>query len=315
MTRKVKYYLSALVTLAILLLPVASNAQVDITLKNSFIEQYKDRATITATYTVDKAHKKPNPAAKDGDLHVAGRAPEIELATVAEIMNAASASQKAAVDLIHKVEGTGKSVKMTGAWRIWCEHGGHSDQVQGEKLEPFTTTNPEHVFEIHPITQINDKVILTSLIPIKGFDPKDAHEAFVKYESIPCKIIPGPDTTKIVTSMAGYNYVEFTMGIIDENQKEIEDGRLVFASVKDLDGELLIHKRRMVFVKDSPPEKAVRNLKKGDSLQVLGLPRVDLSMVSWRTAHSQEKPEVLTWNLPYEIIVVGVEKVIKNDQR
>jgi len=36
--------------------------QTTITLKNSFIEKYKNKATISATYTIDKAHAKPNPA-------------------------------------------------------------------------------------------------------------------------------------------------------------------------------------------------------------------------------------------------------------
>jgi hypothetical protein len=91
-----------------------------ITLKNDFIQMYKSRVAIEATYTVDKAHKHSNPAKKDGDMHVAGRAPEIELATVAEIMNAAS--QHDAVDRIHAVEGTDETVKITaGAW--WATTG------------------------------------------------------------------------------------------------------------------------------------------------------------------------------------------------
>jgi len=39
---------------------------------------------------------------------------------------------------------------------------------------------------------------------------------------------------------------------------------------------------------------------------VLGIPRVDLALVSWRARNAPKRPEVLTWNLPYEIIVVGV---------
>jgi hypothetical protein len=70
--------------------PGLACAQITITLKNSFIEQYKDKVTISASFTVDKAHKKPNAPSKDGDMHVAGRADEIGLPTVAEIMNAAS---------------------------------------------------------------------------------------------------------------------------------------------------------------------------------------------------------------------------------
>src|SRR5215831_8856187 len=53
-------------------------------LNRTFIEQHKNKLTINVMYFVDAAHKKPNPPAKDGDLHAAGRATEIGLATVAE---------------------------------------------------------------------------------------------------------------------------------------------------------------------------------------------------------------------------------------
>src|SRR5215470_10531944 len=90
-------------------------------LKKAFVAKFKDRATIDATFFVDHAHKKPNPGAKDGDMHVAGRAPnEIGLPMVAEVMNAKD--EKKAVDSIHAVEGTGKSVEISGAWRLWFEH-------------------------------------------------------------------------------------------------------------------------------------------------------------------------------------------------
>ena len=35
-------------------------------------------------------------------------------------------------------------------------------------------------------------------------------------------------------------------------------------------------------------------------------PRFDLALVSWRARNAQTRPEVLTWNLPYEMIVVGL---------
>jgi hypothetical protein len=81
---------------------------------------------------------------------------------------------------------------------------------------------------------------------------------------------------------------------------------MVFASVHDLDGNLLVRNRRMVFVKDSEPEKRVKSLKKGDALHVLGVPRINLALLSWRINNFKKNPGVLNWNLPYEIIVVGV---------
>jgi hypothetical protein len=105
--------------------------------------------------------------------------------------------------------------------------------------------------------------------------------------------------------MGGYNYVEFIMEINEAATHDVEDGRMVMASVYSLDGDLLVSNRRMVFAKDTGPEQKVKGLKKGDRLHVLGIPRVDLSLVSWRTSHTADRPDVLRWNLPYEMIVVA----------
>ena len=291
--------------LALLLFPLAANAQIEITLKNSFIEKFKNRVTVDTTFTVDKAHKKPNTAKKDGDLHIAGRAPEVGLAIVAEIMNAKD--EDASVDLIHRVEGKDQSIKMSGAWRLWCEHGGESQQIQGESLDRFTTTNPDHVFEIHPITSLEGQSITESLKPIKGFATKDAETAFMSYENKKSQIVFNgkKKTTTIITSMGGFNYVEFKIEVTGE-PFTVTDGTMVFATVLDLDDEVLVQKRRMVFVKGSEPEKEVKKLHKGDILHVLGVPRIDLALVSFRTAHAKTKPGILSWNLPYEMLIVGV---------
>jgi len=292
-----------LTTLFLLLACVAARADITIVLQDGFIQQYQRRVTIDTQYTVDKAHARPNSPSKDGDMHIAGRAEEVKLPIVAEIMNAAD--DDAAVQTIHQVEGTGNSIGLSGAWRLWCEHGGDSQQIQGAPLNPITTTNPDHVFEIHPITKLQDRPLLSTLKPIEGFQTKDAQEAFTKYEGIRCRIIPGDDTTTLVTTMAGYNYVEFVMELLAAPEP-VEDGVLVFCKVLDLQGELLVRKRRMVMVKDSEVEQKTRNKPVGTRLHVLGLPRIDLSLVSWRVqAAAKGNTEPLTWGLPYEIIVVG----------
>jgi len=298
----------ALAMLVALAIPAIANAQIEITLKNTFIEKYKNRATIDATFTVDKAHARPNPASKDGDLHVAGRAPEIQLATVAEIMNAKL--EQDAVVAIHQAESSGDPIKLTGAWRIWCEHSGSDEQTQGEALEPFGTTNPPHVFEIHPITSIQGKPILDSLQDIAGFTKKDADTAFARYEGMECEIQRGKTTTKIITRGLGFNYAEFWIEILDKQQHVIPDGRTLYANVLngagDADVDIVATKRRMVFVAGSKPELAVRSLHAGDQMHVIGIPRIDLSLVSYRTRNAARKPEMLKWHLPYEMIIVAV---------
>jgi hypothetical protein len=279
-------------------------ANIEISLKNDFIEQYKDRATISVSFVVDKAHAHPNSPRNDGDLHAAGRADQVALPIVAEIMNASS--QKSAVDAIHEAEGTGNSISLTGVWRLWCEHGGDSQQVQGEPLQPFDTTNPQHVFQLHPITKFNTTSIIGSLHPIEGYKTKDAETAFLKYESLKSHITLTADTTTIVTTMAGYNYVEFVVvPLQNEHQATFSDGTGVLAAVYNLDGSLLVHKRRMVFVKDSPEETALKSLKPGEGMHVLGVPRISLKLLSYRVAHHAENEQMLDWSLPYELVVVG----------
>lgn len=278
-------------------------AEITIVLNDDFVEQYKLHASITADFTIDKAHARPNTAKKDGDMHVAGRSDDVGLPIVAEIMNAKY--EKPAVDLVHDREGTGSSVTLSGAWRLWCEHGGDSEQRQGEPLQPFTTTNPDHVFEIHPVTSVGGIDVTRSLTPITGYEPKEANQAFTAYENVRCEIDPTGPTTTITTTMAGYNYVEFQMELID-TPLWVDDGAFAFASVRDLDGELIIRKRRMVFLKDTPPYRSLQAAAIGDRLHVLGIPRISLSLVSWRAEHAATVPDALTWNLPYEIMVAGV---------
>src|SRR6266850_2409619 len=62
---------------AILLLLAATPAvsQTEISLTKTFVEKYKNQVTIDTQFIIDKAHAHPNSAAKDGDMHVAGRSP------------------------------------------------------------------------------------------------------------------------------------------------------------------------------------------------------------------------------------------------
>jgi hypothetical protein len=183
---------------------------------------------------------------------------------------------------------------------------GSDEEVQGEELSLIEVTNPDHVFEIHPLTQVDDTNILNSLRPVEGYRPGRAEIVFRSFESIRCRIVRKDNMTTIITRKGQMNDVEFLMKVLEDVQAVVEDGRFVNAAVLDLNGNQLVPKVRMVFVKDSPPEKIVRSLRRGDRLHVFGLPRIDLSPIAWRARHLRDHPEMLNLNLPYEIIVVGV---------
>jgi hypothetical protein len=283
-----------------------SSQEIVIEINKSFIEKYKDRVGITATFTVDKARQNPIARIFDGDFHMAGRAPEVALPVVAEIANGASA--KKAIDLVHGAEGTGRPLKISGVWRIWPEHGGAAKQEQGEPLAAMESDNPNHVFEIHPVTRINDVEVLNTFTPIEGFMGGDAHACFEIYDKAECTLTVKPKTVSILTHKGLRNDVEFLMEITDGRQIVVPGGRFVIASARDLKGNLLVERLRIVFATGTPPERAVRLLKRGDRLHVFGLPRVDFAEISRRATGSKTNPALLVKPLPYEIIIQGVYK-------
>jgi hypothetical protein len=295
--------LAAAALLATLLLPAAARAEIRITLQNAFIERYKDRATIDATFTVDRAHPRPNPPASYGDLHAAGRAPEIGLAAVAEVMNAALEPE--AVTLIHQAERSGEPLLVRGVWRLWCEHGGDAEHVQGQPLQPFQATNPPHVFEIHPLLQVAGQDLTASFQPIAGFAYKDAAQAFRGYEQLSSHVTADQVSTTITTRMAGFNYVEFVIRLGEEPTHLLPDGLTVKAAILDTGGNLLVHERRMVAVAGTPPYNRLKTMHKGEALHVIGIPRIDLALLSWRVANSTRMAGVLDWSLPYEMVLVA----------
>lgn len=156
-----------------------------------------------------------------------------------------------------------------------------------------------------------------SIGPIDGFKYKEASDAFTHYENVSCLIKDnGNDTVTIRTAMAGYNIPEFLFEPDDGKQLNADDGgRFVFGSVRDLDGELLIRRVRCAFMKGTEAEAAIRNLPANITrVRLIGIPRISLKLVQWRLDHANteqwEDTEPLTWNIPYELIVVGIVKAV-----
>jgi hypothetical protein len=278
--------------------------EIEIELATSFIERYKDRVGMDATFTVDKSMRDPAIRALDGDLHFAGRTPQAGLYTVGEIANADAYPD--AVTLVHQADSTGRPLEVSGVWRVWPEHSGHGTVEQGRPLPPAESYRPTHVFEIHPVTRVGQISLLSSFAPVKGFSPGDAKDTFAIYEQAPCKLIVKPNTISIATIKGLYNDVEFIMELDGDPQRVVADGRFVMASALDMKGIVQARRVRMVFARDTPPDRAVRRLRTGDRLHVVGIPRMNFSELSRRLRASAADPTQLSRTIPYEIIVIGV---------
>src|SRR5216684_3286397 len=184
-----------------------SPRHVTIEINRPFIEKYQNRVGIHTTFTIDKAMPSPYPPPLDGDLHFAGRAPQVALPIVAEIANAKD--EKEAVGVVNRAAGTGRALRVSGVWRIWPEHAGHAKEQQGKPLPAFDADNPAHVFEIHPATRIHGLSLLRTFKTVSGFVPGDAERTFGIFQKVPCTLSVRPTTVSIVTETGVYNDVEF----------------------------------------------------------------------------------------------------------
>lgn len=279
-----------------------------VALKRAFIEKYKNRATIDASFVVDHAHPKPNPAKKDGDMHVAGRSQAVGLPMVAELMNAAAKMQTAAVNHIHADEGTYKAVPVSGAWRFWFEHPSAEPQIQGADVSPAQNTNPDHCFEIHPITRFDGIGVPDSFQFVPGFSPYDADKAFGAYEKLTVSLQISSSAVTITSPKAGYNYTHFFLEFIG-NPKQLDDGGMAVMGnvLAEAEGEPVATNVRMIFVPGTLPAQKLQGEepKEGDVWHVLGIPRVNLEAISsWLKGGGGS---VTRRKLPYEIIIVGVQ--------
>lgn len=296
-----------------------SISQNTITLRRSFIDSFKNVVTISTRYDIWFTHHKANRPENDGDIHASGYDKIIGMPTVAEVMNAKD--EQETIDIFIENEGKGKSnnpkLEITGVWRLWPEHmGSGSNFFQGMKLSQATikkkTTNPDHVFEIHPITSVGNIDVTHSIHNIEGYTPKDAESAFKQIKAKKCVITSTKKTISFRTSTIGQNYIDMWIRI--DSLWEVEDGAFAYCLVLDSDfnpqsddveDKIVSNKTRLVFIKDSECFKQVMQKNVGDFMHILGTPRVNLAILSWREWISKKRPEVLSWALPFEIIAAG----------
>lgn len=287
-----------------------------IILKRSWVDEYKNRATITAQFTVDHAHKKPNAQVKDGDMHVAGRSPaEVGLPMVAEVVNAAASEQERALKLIHDNEGTSSFVSISGAWRLWFEHPAKEEQRQFAKVPVAANTNPDHCFEIHPVSDFDGEDLARSFDFIPSFSGYDAAKAFGAYEGLPVTVKETAETVKLTSKKAAYNYTHFHLHVLGKTQKLGDGGYAVWAQVSPDSGRnrpIVARKVRMILVPGTTGWRMISDRENKserdqiDDFDALGIPRINLDLVARLVKRSRGNE--VTATLPYEIIVVGMRE-------
>jgi hypothetical protein len=281
-----------------------------LTLKKTFVEQVKNAAIIETEFSVDHTLKKPHKidsGGDDGDIHAAGRDTTVKLPLVVEITNAGLEPQKPAMDAMKAAEGEPK-IPLSGVWRVWFEHAGKKPLIQGANVAKPKDTNPDHVFELHPLNVVNGADCTLSFQPIEGYDAYDAERAFAQeYEKLTCTIRVTNTAIQIESKKAGINHTQFRMQLVGKPKKGTGSALFVLGDVYDItDEEEKVNSDpvRMVFIDGTAAAQAVADLHDGDRINLLGIPRVDLNKVS-TIAKSLAANKTYKGPLPYEIIVVA----------
>lgn len=310
---------SLLLTLLLLSLSVCSQSA--ITLRRTFIDSFKNIITINSSYDVWFTHHKAKPEKDDGDIHCSGYDKKIGMPVVAEIMNAKE--EQSAIDILITHEGKGavnnSKIGITGVWRLWPEHMGSGVPFfQGMKLTKAKikskTTNPDHVFEIHPMIKIENIDLISSLRNIgPDYEPFESRYVFDKLKKKAFTITSAKKTITFQTSQVGYNYINLWIRI--DSLWEVDDGAFAYCTILDsgfdpaadqVDDKTVSKKTRIAFVKDSGPYNQAIQKGVGGFMHILGTPRINLAILSWREWASKKRPEVLNRKLPFEIIADGL---------
>ncbi len=307
--------------IAALVLPTLAYSQSTITLRRSFIDSFMNRVTITANYDVWYTHHRAKPETEDGDIHCSGYDKKIGLATVAEIMNAKD--EQDAIDVLIDHEGKGKAnnpkISMTGVWRLWPEHMGSGTTFkQGMKFTKSKiqakTTNPDHVFEIHPVTELEGSDLTHTLRRIgPDYEMKKWEVSYPKFRAKAFSISSNTKFISFTTKQIGENYIDMWIRI--DTLWEVEDGAFAYCTTMTSDfdpdedeiaDKQVTGKTRVVLVKNSEVYNAVINGDLGMKVHIVGTPRINLAIISWREWVMDDRPEVKTWRLPFEIIAAGL---------
>ena len=314
--RPLKSFRIGLYLLLLITSSLVVHADITVALTKGFVKKYKDKATIPTTFRVDKHHNTPNAiggGSEDGDIHIAGRDSVVKLPMVAEIIN--GKLENDTFDFMMQTS-AGQAIPIVGVWRLWFEHPGHHDQFQGQTVPVPTNTNPDHIFEFHPVAKFGEFDCLDSFLPIADesneFRGYSAEKAFGAYEKRPGTITESNTAIMITSNKAAYNYAEFEMRLMGK-PKDVGDGYIVLANVHSAGAPanaepLTEEPRRMIFVKGSAPAAKVATMKKGDKLHVLGIPRINLNEVYAIANGIQGHEEYSEGGLPYEMIIVALLK-------
>jgi hypothetical protein len=279
------------------------NFRVKLVLRKDFIEKYKNRVLLeTPQFSFKASGGGPN--GNDGDIHASGTSSDIGFATVVEIMNAKNslAGQQAFKSSVSQ-----PPVPITGVWRLWAEHG--TGTFQQNSVSSFSNPNPNHAFELHPVTRVKGVNTASTIdFLLKSDAMKSTGPAFNDYLNYPYEVVDNGATVSVNTSSHGFNHVKFKAKLLSTAINADDSGKFVFAEVQDNTGKVLLPKVRLALVPGSSAFLILANASAGSTFSVVGIPRISLRLISLQLSGTPDADEMAgrSGKLPFELVIVGV---------
>lgn len=190
----------------------------ELRLRESLLQQQRDRVSISITAVVDHIGTDAHELDEDCDLHVPLRTREILVPLLGELKNACS--RPAGVSRTHwrdriYDETHGRAVPVDGVFRMWLEHPptGTTVQTEAARVPWYPHSNPDHQVELHPITRIGSldflphfKLIENEGEVFDGFSATNLPTVLGKKINIRRMTIDGEPYIRVNGTKTGFNH-------------------------------------------------------------------------------------------------------------
>ncbi len=280
----------------------------ELRLRKGLVEQRADRALITVAARFDHVKSTVNTLDKDCDLHAPIRTEEIRVAVVGEFMNACSTGLDPAE--VRRWTASGEE-KIEGVLRIWFEHPGDKNEVLTEEkpLAAYSSSNPPHAVEVHPITRVGDRSFLSAIGPVQ----KDGQVFKAKGPQQLTSLLRRKITVQEYDGQDGEEYLSIESGCCLPNYfrlsavfrsapKATQDGR---SAVVDLvSGQKVLAARiRMFSIDGTTANEAFGKLKTGTRFIFWGITRLDAA----KLLKAAEDGTGESMPIPVEFVLLAIE--------
>ncbi len=294
-----------------LLMAPSSLFAAEIWLRESVVKKHLNDILVTIQATPDHIGEKARPIKQDCNLHVPLRSNDIKVAILGEIKNACSQPEKMAATYwsskLKPLEG--QIIEAKGVLRVWLEHPpqGGKRQCECDPLPRYTNSTPNHMVQLHPLTQLGNISFLEMTrgvqkgdIPYIGFrGGKLPSTLNRKRISIRRVSKAGETYIAIKGSRTGYSHWTLLAVVMSTAEKR-KDGHAFDVAVVHRDG-FMERNLRALTIKGTAADKSTESLEVNDEVVLFGIMRLDLALIE-RKAGQKWK----TIPMPYELIVLDI---------